>query len=241
MLQSLPLATILLLSSFRTPSEGTAEERILRFEDNISQLYCDIDLEAAGLGQEAFRNAMIGYYNLRASGKLGDRPLITIVDFTQSCNARRMYTINLAERTIEFQELVAHGEKSGDEFATNFSNHNNSHQSSLGFFVTGETYTGRRGFSLKLDGQEYGFNDNVRARGVVVHGAEYVDEHLIADSGRIGRSWGCLALDFDIYKHVIEEIKDRTCVFTWYPDKVYLKYTRMLNVSRAADEFARQP
>lgn len=182
---------------------------------------------------------MIGYYNLKAADKLNDEPMLSIIDFTQSCNARRFYTINLEARTIVFQELVAHGENSGQEFAQHFSNRNQSHQSSLGFFITGETYEGRRGFSLKLDGQEYGFNDNVRERGVVVHGAEYVDEKYMADSGRIGRSWGCAALDFDIYKSVIEVIKEKTCVFAWYPDNNYLKYTRMLDAGKAAEEFAR--
>jgi hypothetical protein len=208
------------------------------FETGISELYCDIDLEAAGLSEDAFRNAMIGYYNLKAANKLNEDPILTVIDFTQSCNARRFYTIDLQTRTILFQELVAHGENSGQEFAQHFSNKSQSHQSSLGFFVTGETYHGRRGFSLKLYGQEYGFNDNVRARGVVVHGAEYVDEKYLADSGRIGRSWGCAALDFDIYKNVIDVIKEKSCVFAWYPDKSYLKYTRMLNLTTAADAFA---
>jgi hypothetical protein len=240
MIFSMPLLSTALVYAFMpTPSEGSSEERLLLFENGISELYCEMDLAEAGLGLEAFRHAMIGYYILRAGGNLGDQPYLTIIDFTQSCNAKRFYTLNLKERTIEFQELVAHGENTGREFAKHFSNRNQSHQSSLGFFVTGETYNGRRGFSLKLDGQESGFNSNVRDRGVVVHGAEYVDEKYIADSGTIGRSWGCPALDFDVCEEVIETIKDKTCVFAWYPDNNYLKYSRLLNAGKAAEEFAK--
>lgn len=241
MIYATPLLSVIVLGSFSpAESEGTAEERVAAFEDGVFELYCEIGLEEEGLSIDAFHNAMVGYYNLKEKGKLKNPNIVSIIDFTQSCNQKRFYTVNLETCELVFRELVAHGENSGVEYAKYFSNNSKSHQSSLGFFVTGETYHGRRGFSMKLDGQEWGFNNNVRARGVVVHGAHYVDESYIAKGGRIGRSWGCPALASDVYQEVIEVIKDGTCVFAWYPDKVYLKYTAMLNEDKAADAFFQQ-
>jgi len=241
MIFAIPLVSVIILTSFTLgESESTAEERIEAFEDGIFEMYCDIGLQDEGLSLEAFQNAMIGYYNLKDRGKLKNPNILSVIDFTQSCNELRFYTVNLETRKLIFRELVAHGENTGVEYARYFSNNNKSHQSSLGFFVTGETYTGRRGFSLKLDGMEWGINSNVRARGVVIHGAEYVDERYITKGGRIGRSWGCPAMGNDVYKQVIEVIKEGTCVFAWYPDKVYLKYTGMLNKDQAAEAFFQQ-
>ena len=106
-----------------------------------------------------------------------------------------MWVIDMENKKVILQTLVSHGMNSGQEFAKSFSNQNESFKSSLGFFITGETYTGKHGLSLKLDGQEYGLNDKARERAVVVHGAEYVSKTLIKKQGfswkKSGLSCGC--------------------------------------------------
>ena len=239
MVCTIPLLSASLVTSFSTPpSEGAAEEAFRVIENEIFELYCRIGLDEAGLSAEAFTHALIGYYNLKADGKLNDESLLTIIDFTQSCNSKRFYTVNLQTWELVFHEWVAHGENTGKEYAEQFSNRNNSHQSSLGFFVTGEIYYGKRGYSLRLDGMELGINDKVRMRGVVIHAADYVDESLIEKGELIGTSWGCPALREEINREVIETLKEGTCVFAWYNDNTYLRNSRWLDALKAVELLA---
>ncbi|MDO9137302.1 MAG: murein L,D-transpeptidase catalytic domain family protein, partial [Lutibacter sp.] len=85
------------------------------------------------------------------------------------------------------------------------------------FYVTGETYYGKHGYSLRLDGMDKGVNSNARARAIVVHGADYVSEQFAKQNGRLGRSLGCLALSQELTKEVIDTIKDKSCIFVYYP------------------------
>ena len=114
--------------------------------------------------------------------------------------------------------------------AKQFSNTLYSNQSSLGFYVTAETYIGSKGYSLKLDGADKGYNDNMRKRAVVMHEAEYVSETWINTYGRLGRSQGCPALPKGLSKEVIDVIKDGTAIFAYYQDETYLKTSTYLNV-----------
>ena len=82
-----------------------------------------------------------------------------------------------------FKELVAHGRNTGDNLATRFSNELDSRQTSLGLFVTDDTYVGSNGYSLRLDGLDVGFNDRARDRAIVMHGAPYVDRAARGDAG----------------------------------------------------------
>ena len=110
-----------------------------------------------------------------------------------------------------------------------FSNVVHSNQSSLGFYITAETYVGSKGFSLKLDGTEVGFNDKMRERAVVIHEADYVSEKWIRSVGRLGRSQGCPALPKELSRKIINTIKDHTAIFAYYTDSEYLASSRYLN------------
>ena len=155
---------------------------------------------------------------------------MTIVDYSQSSNQKRLYVIDLKNKKLLFNTYVAHGRKTGEEFAKTFSNCNGSYQSSLGFYITQQTVISpHTGFALTLDGVEKGFNDNACKRAIIMHGADYVSESFIKKNGRLGRSLGCPALPPELNKPIIETIKGGTCLFVYNPDPVYLCRSTLLN------------
>ncbi len=175
-----------------------------------------------------YNMALRGYFQLLSKDKLRNPDYLTIVDMTKSSNDERMFIIDTHTWQVVHTSLVAHGMETGDEFAQDFSNVEHSHQSSLGFFLTGEVYNGKHDMSLKLDGLEYS-NDKARERGVVVHAADYVGYDYIKENGRLGRSYGCPALPHVGYESVVEKIKDGSCFFIYYPQKEYLKKSKFVN------------
>jgi hypothetical protein len=179
---------------------------------------------AVGLHPEALHDALVSWSALRAEGRLR-RPLLSVIDYALPSTERRMWVFDVESGQLLFHELVAHGRNSGDNHAEHFSNDEGSFQSSLGAFVTGATYTGRNGYSLRLMGTEPNVNDRAEARAIVMHGAPYVDEQVAHKLGRLGRSHGCPALRPEIAKALIDEIKDGTVVFAWHPsiDQAALK------------------
>ncbi len=182
------------------------------------------------LAREVFRKAYLGYLNLRDADKLNkDEQIISICDFSLSANVKRLWVINLESHKVLFHTLVAHGQGTGDEFAINFSNRDNSHQSSLGFYVTQETYSGDNGYSLKLNGMDRGYNDRAYDRAIVMHGAAYVCDSYIRSNQRLGRSWGCPAVPVAMAGPIINTIKDGTCLYIYYPSKSYLNSSVWLN------------
>ncbi|MFV8368304.1 murein L,D-transpeptidase catalytic domain family protein [Flavobacterium sp. LB2R40] len=168
---------------------------------------------------ESFAVALKGYYSLKEKG-LVKKEILTLVDFSLSSNTKRLWVINLVTGDILFHSLVAHGRNTGDEFASNFSNASESYKSSLGFYSTGEIYAGKHGMSLRLDGLEKGVNDNARARGVVMHAADYVSNSFIKNNHRLGRSQGCPAVPAELSKEIITAIKDKSCFFIYHPSRV---------------------
>jgi hypothetical protein len=124
---------------------------------------------------------------------------------------------------------VAHGRNSGGEFAKYFSNRPESHKSSLGFYVTGKTYSGQHGLSLQINGVEKGINDKAWARKIVIHGAEYVTEDFILSNPFSGRSYGCPAVPAEERDDIINTIKEGTCLFIYHPSKLYLTRSKILN------------
>ena len=166
--------------------------------------------------KDSFTKAFEGYFELKEQGFF-EKEILTIIDYSLSSNENRLWVIDLKNNTILFQSLVAHGRNSGEEYAHIFSNTPESYKSSLGFFETGETYFGKHGYSLRLDGLEKAQNSNARDRAIVVHGADYVSEEFINQNGRLGRSLGCFALPQDLKKEVIDLIKDKSCLFAYYP------------------------
>ncbi|WP_278351647.1 murein L,D-transpeptidase catalytic domain family protein [Chryseobacterium gleum] len=181
------------------------------------------------LNYEVFSKALTGYENLKKAGLLTqDSHLLTICDFSMSSNMKRLWVIDLEDKKVLFNSLVAHGKNTGEEFATNFSNRESSLQSSLGFYITDATYQGDNGYSLKLLGMDKGFNDAAYRRAIVLHGADYVSDAFAAMHKRIGRSWGCPAVPRELTQSIINTIKGRNCLFIYYPDQNYLSSSEWL-------------
>lgn len=169
--------------------------------------------------------AMTALDRARDAGDVSSRRdhVLTIIDFSLPSTKRRLWVIDLEATEILFHELVAHGQNTGSNRARHFSNEEGSHQSSLGVFRTGRTYRGKHGRSLKLDGLEPGFNDAARDRAIVVHAADYVTDDFIAANSRLGRSWGCPALDPAVAQDVIDAIRGGTLLVAYYPDDGWLE------------------
>jgi hypothetical protein len=191
------------------------------FDLKVNELYEQCGL-ASIVDPEAFRNAMVGYINLSQEKPFANRSVITIVDFNKPSTEKRLYVIDLASKKLLFHTYAAHGKNTGDNMAEKFSNTMNSNQSSLGFYETAETYTGKQGFSLRLNGRESGINNNALNRGIVVHGANYVSESFIKANGRLGRSQGCPALPVELNEKVIDAIKGGSCLYINKKDSNYM-------------------
>jgi len=184
------------------------------FDQYIDSSFEKANLAASGLDFAVFRKALVGYYNLKKTNLVSpERQILTIIDFTRKSSQKRLWIVDLSSNKLLFNTLVAHGQGSGGDMATSFSNLENSHQSSLGFYITSETYFGKHGFSMKLEGMDKGFNTNARDRAVVIHGADYVSQSFINKTGRLGRSHGCPALPVELTKTIINTIKGQTCLF----------------------------
>lgn len=141
---------------------------------------------------------------------------LTLIDYGLPSTERRLWTFDLSDGRLLFHEHVAHGSGSGDNIAREFSNRPGSRQTSLGLFRTADTYRGRNGYSLRLDGLNPGVNDHARERAIVVHGAPYVSERTITQFGRLGRSWGCPAVRTDVARAFIDRIKHGSYVFAYH-------------------------
>jgi hypothetical protein len=197
-------------------------------DNNLSplSLYQRLSLDKLGLNSSAFKLAVTGWQKLKQKNAL-TRNIISIVDFTQSSNNKRLYIIDLDKGQLLFNTFVAHGKNTGEEFADKFSNIPESYMSSLGFYTTANTYMGKHGLSLVLKGLENGFNDKAEERAIVLHGADYVQQGFIEQNGRLGRSFGCPAVSNELCTPIINTIKDGTCLFIYYPDKKYLAQSQL--------------
>lgn len=182
------------------------------------------------LDASVIKLGLIAYNNAVRRG-ITRRKLLTIVDFSKPSTERRFYTFDLENNKILYHELVAHGKYSGGNHAVSFSNACHSHKTSLGVYVTEATYVGKQGFSLRLRGLEKGYNDNVKARGVVVHGSYYVNDEFIKVTGQLARSQGCLALDHKRSKPIINTIKDGTLIMVYHPASDWAANSHMLRVA----------
>jgi hypothetical protein len=186
------------------------------------------------IGKEIPKNEILnhgikGYLRLLNEGKIEIEKPFTIIDYSLPSNQKRLWIIDMENGNILHHDLVSHGRNSGDLMALSFSNVDSSYMSSLGFYLTGETYFGKHGYSLRLDGLEKGFNNNARTRAIVIHGADYVDEEFVNNYGRLGRSLGCPALPNDSASAVIDMIKDNSCVFIYGKNTEYLIQSSFLN------------
>ncbi|MDI9320807.1 MAG: murein L,D-transpeptidase catalytic domain family protein [Phycisphaerales bacterium] len=199
--------------------------------EHISSVYEKINFCRSGkLNPIVFEYAYKGYLNLKAAGKLtNDKDLLSVCDYSLSANVYRFWIIDLSKNKVLFNTYVAHGQGTGEEFARSFSNIQDSHQSSLGFYVTSSTYIGDHGLSLYLHGMDQQYNSAAYERDIVVHGADYVSHQFIQENQRLGRSWGCPAVPDSLASEIIQMIKDGTCLFIYYPHKKYLASSYWLN------------
>jgi hypothetical protein len=158
---------------------------------------------------------------------------LTVIDYSKPSSEPRLWVYDLKKKQLLFEELVAHGQGSGANLATQFSNTDESHQTSLGLFVTSDTYVGKNGYSLRLDGLDKGVNDRARERAIVMHGAPYVSQAFVKANGRLGRSWGCPAISEVVARKMIDTVKGGGLVFAYYPDSGFIKTSKYLGGCRA--------
>jgi len=195
----------------------------------IEMVYNSLNANNFALPQmNCFQKAMEGYYALKQKG-IVEKDILTVIDFSMSSTKKRLWVIDLASNTILFNTVVSHGMKSGGEYANSFSNALNSNKSSLGFYVTGETYVGKHGLSLKLDGQEKGINDNARARAVVMHSANYSNPSILKSQNFLGRSQGCPAIPEALKEKIINTVKGKSCLFIFHPSRSYEIATKLVS------------
>lgn len=215
--------------SVNIPAPVISEPEVADDAAKAEMLYDNLDLESKGLSEEAFLHAMNGFNKLVKEGKVSNKRLLSVADFTRSSAQKRFFVIDVEREKILYHTWVAHGRGSGAEFANSFSNIPESYQSSLGFYVTSGTYNGKNGFSMRLEGLEPGINSNAMNRAIVIHGASYVSQGFINAKGYLGRSHGCPALPQELNKPIIETIKNGSLLFIYSKKNNYPERSRILN------------
>ena len=196
-------------------------------------MYSSFGLESL-LPLKAFEQALHGYQTI--DGK--EKEILTIIDFSKPSTEERMFVLDMKNRTLLFQTIVSHGRNSGNNYARKFSNIHGSFQSSLGFYLTANTYMGANGYSLVIEGLEKGINDQAKARAVVIHGADYCSKDFIRRTGRLGRSYGCPALPREVNQAIIDTIKDGSLLFIYAEDEHYAMNSSILKQETASEKAA---
>jgi hypothetical protein len=188
--------------------------------------------QTATLRPAVLELALAAYAQAEEQGQV-QRPRLTVIDYELPSYSRRLWVIDMTDARVLHEEWVAHGMGSpagsgGDmERALAFSNQCGTKKSSLGLFRTAETYQGKHGYSLRLDGLEPGVNDAARARTIVLHPADYVTSER-AKRRMVGRSWGCPAVRPEVARQLIDDIKDGSLIFTYFPDRTWLQQSPYL-------------
>lgn len=189
-------------------------------EDGIRPLFEEFGV--SDLSYTGFKTAITGFKTIVSTNQDISDNILTLIDYSKPSTEKRLFVIDLTNKKIIYKTYVAHGRNTGLNYAEKFSNLCQSHKTSLGYFITRNTYTGKHGYSLRLEGIEKGINDNALKRAIVMHPAEYVSENYIEQYGRLGRSYGCPSVPVDDHKYLIDLIKENTCLFAYYPDSAYL-------------------
>ena len=204
---------------------SSQSEQFKKYSDSLYNVCFD---SSTLLKRKVFDLALKGYFKLAQKGFIKNDRFLSIIDYSLSANDKRLWVIDLMTQKVVFNEWVAHGKNSGELYAKKFSNTKESFQSSIGFYVTGELYQGTHDWSLKLIGLEKSINHLALERGIVIHGANYVSERFIRENQRLGRSLGCPAVHENIVLPLIQTIKEGACLFAYYPQAKYLKYSTVL-------------
>jgi hypothetical protein len=211
---------------------GGASAAVTPATGNTAKARFVMDLDAsnaAGISPDVLRLAVNAVSCAVNSGAIEQPRTLTVIDYSLPSTQPRLWVFEVPSARLLFHELVAHGRNTGENMAASFSDAMNSRQSSLGLFVTRDTYVGSNGYSLRLDGLEPGFNAHALERAIVMHGAPYVDASLAKQQGRIGRSWGCPALREAIARNIIDTVRGGGVIFSYYPDQKWLTSSRFLN------------
>jgi hypothetical protein len=195
---------------------------------SMKSIYDSLHLDLSGLSRQAYDYALKGWEKLINQGRIVNSSVMAIVDFSQPSTQKRLYVLDMENYKVLFNTLVAHGRNSGKEMANSFSNRPSSFKSSPGFYITGDTYNGENGYSLKLTGVEKGINDKALDRAIVMHGADYVNESWINTQGYIGRSLGCPAVPRKDAADIINTIKSGACLFIYAPTGQYVSHSSLL-------------
>jgi len=201
-------------------------------------LIAALEQEAPALAPAVLELALSARETAARAGLVPHPEILTVIDYSLPSTQPRLWVFNLEKRRLLFHELVAHGQRSGENLATHFSNRCGSRQTSLGLFVTADTYNGQNGYSLRLEGLEAGINDRAHDRAIVIHGAPYVSASTVAELGRLGRSLGCPAVSKTVARALIDTIKDGTAVFAYYPEWKWLARSAFLKGRAAARALA---
>ncbi|MCD6544811.1 MAG: murein L,D-transpeptidase catalytic domain family protein [Flavobacteriaceae bacterium] len=212
--------------SWSSPHFGPGKPITRIHSENTHKLYKLLNDQE--LRFEVFEKALIGYNKLLKDKKIQNSKFLTVIDLSLSANKNRFFLIDFKSNKIIHKSKVAHGRNSGGEFAKYFSNKIGSYQSSIGFYKTAETYQGKHGLSLRLDGLENS-NNNARKRAIVIHSADYVSDLFIKKNGRLGRSLGCPSLPKEGFLSIIKYIKNGSVLFIYYPEKNYLKNSLLVS------------
>ncbi len=215
--------TSIFLTSFFNPISTINAKSNQKVDDEASKL----STQAPDLKKNVIKMALTAYHKALNSGKV-NKPILTVIDYSLPSNKQRMWIFNLNNDKLLYNTYVAHGKNSGMTVPHHFSNQNSSRETSLGTYVTADTYYGSKGLSLNLQGLEKGVNNNAYQRRVVVHGAWYVEPSFISKAGRAGRSWGCPAIGKSLAKPIINTIKNGTVLFAYYPDKFFLSHSNYI-------------
>lgn len=194
-----------------------------------SIMYNYMSLQQVGLDQKAFEYAWRGYHNLLKKGMIRRGNVLSICDFSQPSDNKRMYVIDVRHKKLLYRTYVAHGQNSGAQYADSFSNEPDSYKSSLGFYVTNRTYYGRNGLSLRISGVDTGYNDLAGKRNIVLHGCSYVSLKYIHKYGSIGTSLGCPAIPNAMSPRIIRTVRNGTCLFIYHPTRKYLAESTVIN------------
>lgn len=221
--------SLLLFTSYAISSETVQKEVADENENTVvqsasEQLYEEMNLEGV-IAFEVFDKAYEGYTKLNVKNK----DILSIIDFSLPSSKKRLYILDINKKQLLFESYVSHGRNSGELYATNFSNKHGSYKSSLGFYETENTYNGKNGYSLILNGLERGINDQAKARAIVMHGADYCNPSIIKSSGRLGRSFGCPSVPRELTKPIINTIKNGSLLFIYADDDKYLATSQILS------------
>jgi hypothetical protein len=195
---------------------------------HIDAMAQDIAAKTVNLKPNVLKLALEAFYQAKNNGVKIKKPVLTVIDYTLASTKKRLWVVDVESRKILHTSLLAHGKYSGENHTTKVSNILGSKQTSVGLFLTAETYFGRDGYSLRIDGLEKGFNDLARKRTIVMHGAPYVSEKFAKATGRIGRSWGCPAVQKELAKPIIDTVKNGSLIFAYHNHQQWLNKSEFI-------------